>query len=231
MNRPSASPLLAVALLLGATGACSHHDVQTYTPVNGEVVARPLPSSRLGSTMMQPETEASASVAPEPETQDPGPAADDLSSLDDEQLAGIVHAIHRTAVDHMRLGAERASMPQVQAFAREGLLARQSEAEQDDGAFSQLNLRAIGSHVSRRLHGDCRRDLTALQGVPQAEFDRTFVDQQVDLDQRAATLINFAMSRVGNSSLRRQLERDRSAVAGHLREDQDLQKTLHGQTP
>lgn len=120
----------------------------------------------------------------------------------------------------------RVRTAEAQALARDSLEGHHDDAGEDQTVFAQLGLRPVHSTIATQALDESRRAVAALQAESAVDFDRTFVDQQVELDRWAAKALDAVIGKVGTLQLRRLFERHRAAVAGHLRKAEELQKRM-----
>jgi predicted outer membrane protein len=240
--------LLSAGMVLVALAACNHDDVPSATPAHPQASPSPPPATEtaphMGSTMTQPMS--SETTEPEPLHSHPSPAGPavgpvtsmtpesapiDLSGLDDGQLAAIVQAIHQAEIERVDLALSRASSADVLRLARADSQVHRDGARQDKATLARLKLSPSTSAMSKQVRDDWQQDSSALEAARATEFDRTFVDHQVALDEKAITLIDSAIAAVKSLPLKQQLIADRVYIGDRLRETQDLQKTLRARTP
>jgi predicted outer membrane protein len=153
-------------------------------------------------------------------------ASSDLTGYDDGQLAGVAQAVQQAQIERMRLALPRASSPEVQRFARDALQVHRGALLLDRTTFVQLKVTPTASPVSEQVLGDWQRDETASQAAQPFDFDRFFVDHQVELDQKALALLDSVIGNAKISSLKSQVQSDRASLAGQLTEARHLQQGL-----
>jgi predicted outer membrane protein len=184
--------------------------------------------------MVQP-TATSVGTAPTYGPQSPmipgSGAATDLSDLDDGQLAGIVRAIHLADIEDLQVAVARATSADVQGFARDAIQVHLAGANQDQADLARLGITPTASAASEQVLADWHHDRSAMQAAPASDFDRTFVDHHVELDERAVALLDAAIASVKSPALKGHLQGDRTSIAGHWREAQHLQLSLRSPTP
>lgn len=237
--------VLPITAILGALLGCGHEELPGATQASTRSAAAPRlepPCTQVGSTMAQPTASTMLTEGPITTGSDggvvepppvPGPQGPltlglapqlDLSGLDDARLAGIAQAIRRAELEHVKVAQARALSARVQRFASDAAQQHRALAAQEQTTLSKLKLSPISSPVSDQILGDWENDRSALKGTQPLDFDRTFIDHQIQLDTKALALLDAAIASISNASLRSQLLNERDTIAELQREAQRLQR-------
>jgi putative membrane protein len=197
-------PALALALALGACNSNRDRDVAANAPAGGETGAMPA------------DTTASTSVSP-------GPA--DLSDANIVALLDHANAADSTAG---ALAATKATNPQVKQFAK--LMMAEHHALRKQGADLAKRLNVTPEPpASDPVTPLAQQETQALQSAPKgAEFDKTYIDQEVAAHQAVLDLAEKAHDQADNAELKALIEKAKPVIEKHLDQAKQLQQKLQG---
>jgi len=149
------------------------------------------------------------------------------SALGDPQIAHV--AVTANSIDSSAgaFAATKARNASVKDFARTMVRDHGAVNKQAVALAKKLNVTPEDNDVSRQLQRDAEQSQGNLQGKSGAEFDRAYIDREVQyhqavLDALDKTLIPGAQ----NADLKALLEKVRPNVAAHLQRAQQIQKSL-----
>ncbi len=152
--------------------------------------------------------------------------------LDDAQVAGVLHAANIGEVEAARLAEAKASDADVKTFAMQ-MDTDHSMADvallalSQDGGMSSLV--PADSPVSEALTTTAMQKLQALQVKTGADFDRTYINDQVEIHTQVLALItNVLLPQVTNAALKTQVMMAETAFTMHLTRAQTIQQKLSG---
>lgn len=223
LNR-SLSRASALAVLCGLA-ACADHPEATQ-PVNTIAVIQPTPDRpTMGSTMAQgtgTPDEASSDIA----GQLGSTTSKSASNLDDAQIAGAVIAFDQGEIQEALFAQSKSTSATARRFAAHLLTSYEDMLTNSQVDFSRAQLTATDNAVSNQLQGDGRRDLATLQSMRGEDFDREYIDEQIEAHHRALDLIDGMLPNVTSPELRADLRDVRSKVYGHLREAETVRHAL-----
>jgi putative membrane protein len=221
-------PVLGFALVLAA---CARQPVAAS------------PQSAVTSNVPAPGTLASVSASPAPQATD-GPAgaasskgnliADNAGApteaqptLSDEQILGVTSAANEGEIEQGRLAESKAHDLRVKALA--ALMVKDHTAAQNMGQTlaKKAGLSPTGSPVSTSLQGAAQNVTQSLKSASRADFDRSYVDAQVNEHQDVLdTIDQKLLPNAKNADLRAYLNEVRATVAKHLAHAKELQQAL-----
>jgi putative membrane protein len=155
------------------------------------------------------------------------PAAGATPSLNDAQIAHA--AVTANSIDSAmgELARPKAQNAQVRDFAQMMIRDHGAVNKQAVALAQRLNVTPEANDVSRQLQQSADDARSSLQGRSGAEFDRAYIDREVQyhqavLDALDRTLIPGAQ----NPDLKGLLQQVRPNVAAHLQRAQQLQSSL-----
>jgi len=140
-------------------------------------------------------------------------------SGEDREIVTVLNAANVGAIALSKLALERARTAPARAFAH--AMATEHSAVQE-----QLVAQGIApgaSPVSQELARGSQEALSALDAARAAEFDRVYLESQVELHERVLDLLDERLSPAANSvGLQEELQTTMTAEVGHLQQAYSL---------
>jgi putative membrane protein len=150
----------------------------------------------------------------------------DTSSLNDAQVAAVVHALNLGEIQQAQVAVSKAKSPEVKRFAQHMLSDHRDMQSKDAALLSRLQITPSDNSVSNQLKTDAQNELSTLQSATGKDFDRDYIDAQVRAHNQALELIDRMMSSVKSPELRAQLQKARPKIEDHMREAERIQQAL-----
>jgi putative membrane protein len=152
--------------------------------------------------------------------------------LSDPQIALITESVNSAEIEQARLAQDRAKDERVRQFASM-MTAHHSDARKKQ---SELKLDEAESPLSRQLVTESKATLEQLRTKVGADFDRAYMQAQVEAHQKAlSTIQNDLRPNARHADLRAYLEELAPQVSQHLEQARATQQALEGaansQTP
>ena len=195
-------PALALALALGACNSQRDRDVAANAPAGAETATVPA------------DTTASAPSAP--------------ADLSDANIVALLD--HANAADSTAgaLAATKATNPEVKQFAK--LMMSEHHALRKQGADLAKQLKVTPEPPANDpVTPLAQQETQALQSAPKgAEFDKTYIDQEVAAHQAVLDLANQAHDQADNDQLKALIEKAKPVIEKHLDQAKQLQQKLQG---
>jgi putative membrane protein len=195
-------PALALALALGACNSNRDRDVASNAPAGAETATVPA------------DTTASAPSAP--------------ADLSDANIVALLD--HANAADSTAgaLAATKATNPEVKQFAK--LMMSEHHALRKQGADLAKQLKVTPEPPANDpVTPLAQQETQALQSAPKgAEFDKTYIDQEVAAHQAVLDLINQAHDQADDAQLKALIEKAKPVIEKHLAQAKQLQQKLQG---
>ncbi len=197
-------PALALALALGACNSHRDRDVAANPPAGAETGALPADTTATTSTPVAP------------------------ADLSDANIVALLD--HANAADSTAgaLAATKATNPQVKQFAK--LMMSEHHALRKQGAdlAKKLNL-TPEPPANDPVTPLAQQETQALQSAPKgAEFDKTYIDQEIAAHQAVLDLASKAHDQAKNPELKALIEKAKPVIEKHLDQAKQLQQKLQG---
>jgi putative membrane protein len=151
----------------------------------------------------------------------------DSSSLTDGQIASIIQAIDNGEIEQAHEALHKAKNAKVKEFARH-MVSDHTAAETKLASVDQkASITPQTSAVCEQLKSGGEQIMTTLKSQSGADFDRAYIDAQVDEHTKGLDLLdNKLIPRASNPELAKTLQAIRGKVADHLKMAQDIQGSL-----
>ena len=197
-------PALALALALGACNSHRDRDAAANPPAGAETGA--VPADTAATT--------SAPAAP--------------AELSDANIVALLD--HANAADSTAgsLAATKATNPQVKQFAK--LMMSEHHALRKQGADLAKKLAVTPEPPANDpVTALAQQETQALQSAPKgAEFDKTYIDQEVTVHEAVLDLAGKAHDQAKNPELKALIEKAKPVIEKHLDQAKQLQQKLQG---
>lgn len=192
------------------------------------------PPAEPPAEMTAAEPAASAAAAPQPK---PGPGevakseqakpqpGDEAKAtpLSDEQIAAITDIANTSEIEQAKLARSKSKNADVLKFSAM-MIAHHGEAKQKQ---AKLKLTTAESAISSKLLADGNQTLSALKDSKGADFDKRYIDAQVEGHQKVlATIDSELIPNAKNPDLKAYLAEIKPKVEQHLQAAREAQQRL-----
>jgi putative membrane protein len=144
-------------------------------------------------------------------------------SLSDEQIAAITDAANSAEIAQAKLAESKSKNPDVKRFAAM-MIHHHGDAKKKQ---AQLKLPTAESTASTALKADAASTLDTLKKDTGKDFDKAYIDAQVDGHQKVLDTINEKLlPNVRNTDLKAYLEEIKPRVEDHLKQAKELQQNF-----
>jgi putative membrane protein len=157
-----------------------------------------------------------------PATEDGGAAADI-----DARAAAIAEAANKGEIQLAQLAQERATNPDVKAFADRMVTEHTATLQRQQQLFSRVGLTPKDNDTAKSLRSEVSTMSDRLKNLSGTDFDREYIAGQVTLHTRVLSLLdNDILPKLQRDDVRADFQRMRSDIAAHLEAAKEVQKKL-----
>jgi putative membrane protein len=152
-------------------------------------------------------------------------------SLSDSSLVSVLNNLDKAEIEAARLAQDKASDPDVKAFAGRVLHEHRHLTESHERLAAHLSLSSDHPALAGQLedaHGVTMRELRSLSGP---SFDRAYVDHEIKAHVRAFHFLETAAGSEDNPLLRQELVRTGPDLLSHISAARALERHLGPTTP
>lgn len=220
--------VIAVVPCIGAViAACGGRDTSVHAPGSSESTYGP--SAPTTSSTSTAETTASAPATDEPRADTHAASEPETMAtpLTDEQVLEVTHVANQGEIAQGKLAQQKAKDPRVKKFASM-MVKDHGDADAKGAALAKKNQWSMTeSPISTTLKSEGDTATQELKGLSGAEFDRAYVDAQVQAHRSVLDAIDRdLLPSARNEDVRTMLQTVRAKVAGHLDEAKRLSAAL-----
>jgi putative membrane protein len=148
----------------------------------------------------------------------PTPATGEVAGgWTDANVVDVLTVANQGEVDYSQLGVEKATNPSVKQFAQ--LMVKDHGAMLDavKNLTSKLNVTPTANDKVNDLQKESQKDITDLNGKKVGkDFDKEFMDEQVDMHQETLDLLNDLDGKTTNPDLKAAIAEAKPKVQAHL---------------
>jgi putative membrane protein len=223
-------------MLGGAVALMSLQCAEQPTPQNIEPATPPPPVTATDPALSQEPTAAAATSAeakaePKQEASEAKPSKPvdaPQSTLNDAQIGAITEGANGAEIEQAKLARSKSKNQKVLQFASM-MISHHQEAQKKQ---AKLKLTTAESPISAQLAEDANRTLTSLKKKDGAEFDRAYMQAQIEEHQSLLDALNSRLlPSVTSAELRAYLEEVKSRVEQHLDAARSTDATLAAPAP
>jgi putative membrane protein len=158
---------------------------------------------------------------------DAGMAAASSAALTDAQIAGITGAAHKGEIEQAKLAKKQSKNAKVKAFANQMIKQHTSAEKMEAAVATKAGITPADSDTSTSLTQMSADTVTKLQGLKGKEFDKAYVQAQVEAHTKVLdTIDNVLIPAAQNADLKAQLQKERPIVAAHLEHAKKLADSM-----
>jgi putative membrane protein len=159
-------------------------------------------------------------------------AAPKPEPLTDEQILAVADAANATEIEQAKVGQKKAKNDKVKKLAGTIVADHNSAKGKVTKLTAKLKLKPADSSLASTLKSDSTSTIEKLNAATGADFDKAFVDSQVDGNKKLLDAIDSQLvPNAKNEELKKLLEEIRPKVEAHLKEAQDVQTALAAAPP
>ncbi len=148
-------------------------------------------------------------------------------SLTDGEIAQIFMNANHGEIEHGKIATTRAASAGVRDFANMLIQDHAAADQRASEVASRANITPVDNELSRQLAANASRTAETLGTWRGAEFDRLFMDTQVELHEwLLRTMDENLIPSSRNPELRALLEAQRGSVAVHLARARQIRSSL-----
>ena len=134
----------------------------------------------------------------------------------DANVVDVLTVANQGEVDYSQVGAEKATNASVKQFAQLMVKDHGTMLDAVKGLATKLNVTPAANDKATDLQTETQKDITDLNAKTGKDFDKEFMDEQVDMHQETLDLLNDLDSRTTNADLKTAIAEAKPKVQAHL---------------
>jgi len=145
----------------------------------------------------------------------------------DEEITEIMKVANDGEIDAGKLAEKHAVNGEVKDFGKHMVKEHKKNMDENKKVSKDQKIKMKSSDMSKTLHKDTKEKLSALKKADKAQFDKEYIQLQIDMHQNLLTeLDNSFIPSAKNPELKSFLEKTKTHVAEHLAKAQEIQNGL-----
>jgi putative membrane protein len=134
----------------------------------------------------------------------------------DANVVDVLTVANQGEVDYSQVGAEKATNASVKQFAQLMVKDHNTMLDAVKGLASKLNVTPAANDKVNDLQKENQKDITDLNAKTGKDFDKEFMEEQVDMHQETLDLLNDLDGRTTNADLKTAIAEAKPKVQAHL---------------
>ena len=149
------------------------------------------------------------------------------NTLSDAQIVHVLGVANTADIQGGEVAEKKAQNAEVKSFGQLMVTDHTALNEQGNQLAERLNLSPEANQTSEQLRTEHAQAAERLNGLNGAEFDRAYIDHEVQMHQKLLTMIDSQiLPNAQNAELRTMLEQGRAKIQEHLTKAQQIQQSL-----
>jgi len=192
--------------------------------------AEPMPAEPImtpASRATPPPVEEETAPAPETQAEPAQPASPEKQALSDEQIAAVTDVANDAEIAQAKIAQKNAKNARVKKFAAMMIKDHSAAKQKQKKVLGKLQLSPVDNSMSTQLKSDSDQKLEDLKALKGPDFDRAYMDAQVDAHQKVLDAFdNQLIPEADSEEFRALLSEIRPKIAAHLAEAKEIQQAL-----
>ena len=134
----------------------------------------------------------------------------------DANVVDVLTVANQGEVDYSQLGVDKATNPSVKEFAQMMVKDHSAMVTSVKDLATRLNVTAMSNDKANDLKEENTKDITDLNAKTGKDFDKEFMDEQIDMHQETLDLLNDLDGRTTNADLKTAIAEAKPKVQAHL---------------
>ena len=136
----------------------------------------------------------------------------------DANVLDVLTVANQGEIDYSQIAAEKASNASVKKYAQKMVKEHGTMLEAVKGLASRLGVTPAANDKANDLKEEAAKDITDLNAKSGADFDKEFIDEQIDMHQETLDLLGDLDGRTTNADLKAAIAEAKPKVQAHLDE-------------
>ena len=144
------------------------------------------------------------------------PTTDANSGWTDANVVDVLTVANQGEVDYSQIGVDKATNASVKSFAQMMVKDHGTMLDAVKGLASKLNVVPASNDKANDLKEENTKDINDLNAKTGKDFDKEFMEEQVDMHQETLDLLNDLDGRTTNADLKAAIAEAKPKVQAHL---------------
>jgi len=144
----------------------------------------------------------------------------------DANVVDVLTVANQGEVDYSQIGVDKATNPAVKQYAQQMVKDHGAMVDAVKGLATRLNVTPASNDKAGDLKEENTKDINDLNGKTGKDFDKEFMDEQVDMHQETLDLLSDLDGRTTNADLKAAIAEAKPKVQAHLDQAKALKDKL-----
>ena len=144
------------------------------------------------------------------------PTTDANGGWSDANVVDVLTVANQGEVDYSQIGADKATNASVKQFAQTMVKDHGTMLDAVKGLATKLNVVPASNDKANDLKEENTKDINDLNAKTGKDFDKEFMEEQVDMHQETLDLLNDLDGRTTNADLKAAIAEAKPKVQAHL---------------
>lgn len=144
------------------------------------------------------------------------PTTDANSGWTDANVVDVLTVANQGEVDYSQIGVDKATNASVKSFAQMMVKDHGTMLDAVKGLASKLNVVPASNDKANDLKEENTKDINDLNAKTGKDFDKEFMEEQIDMHQETLDLLNDLDGRTTNADLKAAIAEAKPKVQAHL---------------
>jgi putative membrane protein len=134
----------------------------------------------------------------------------------DANVVDVLTVANQGEVDYSQIGVDKATNPAVKQYAQQMVKDHAAMVDAVKSLATKLNLMPASNDKANDLKEESSKDINDLNSKTGKDFDKEFMDEQVDMHQETLDLLNDLDGRTTSADLKAAIAEAKPKVQAHL---------------
>jgi len=147
-------------------------------------------------------------------------------NLSDANIVSLLAIANKSDIEGGQLAQTKAADPQVRSYGTRMVNDHQAMLDQGQQLSKQLMVNPMEPELGQQLLSDHERSMQLLQGKSGEQFDRAYIDHEIQMHQKIIQLVQQAKCSEQAPQLRQLLQQSKPALENHLQQAQQVKQAM-----
>jgi putative membrane protein len=147
-------------------------------------------------------------------------------NLSDANIVSLLAIANKSDIEGGQLAQTKAADPQVRSYGTRMVNDHQAMLDQGQQLSKQLMVNPMEPELGQQLLSDHERSMQLLQGKSGEQFDRAYIDHEIQMHQKIIQLVQQAEGSARAPQLRQLLQQSKPALENHLQQAQQVKQAM-----
>jgi putative membrane protein len=149
-----------------------------------------------------------------------------ITTMSEANIFELLSVANTGEIEYSRAAVDKLTNADLKAFARQMITDHQTMLDEGKALAGRLNVTPASTDRSRDLQEEVNEDLTDLRAKTGRDFDREFIEEQIDMHQETLDMLEDLDDDTNNAELNAAIEKAKPMVRQHLERAKQLKERI-----